>query len=98
MYDVLIIGGGVSGMQCALVLGSGLKKPYAINKKVGIIMHHPLPKLSGRNLQTFLHLKNIIIILHSRQNEVKRFWRNNKKNTLSFQTQRHLVHNLIWLI
>jgi len=39
MFDVLIIGGGVAGMQCALVLGSGLKKPYAINKKVGVIMH-----------------------------------------------------------
>ena len=39
MFDALIIGGGVAGMQCALVLGSGLKKPYALNKKVGIIMH-----------------------------------------------------------
>ena len=39
IFDALIIGGGVAGMQCALVLGSGLKKPYAINKKVGVIMH-----------------------------------------------------------
>ena len=39
MFDALIIGGGVAGMQCALVLGSGLKKPSASNKKVGIIMH-----------------------------------------------------------
>ena len=39
MFDALIIGGGVAGMQCALVIGSGLKKPYTINKKVGIIMH-----------------------------------------------------------
>ena len=39
MFDALIIGGGVAGMQCALVLGSGLKKPYAMNKKVGVIMH-----------------------------------------------------------
>ena len=38
-FDALIIGGGVAGIQCALVLGSGLKKPYATNKKVGIIMH-----------------------------------------------------------
>jgi thioredoxin reductase len=38
-YDTLIIGGGVSGMQCALVLGSGLKKPFAERKKVGIILH-----------------------------------------------------------
>ena len=39
MFNALIIGGGVAGMQCALVLGSGLKKPYAENKKVGVIMH-----------------------------------------------------------
>ena len=38
-FDALIIGGGVAGMQCALVLGSGLKKPYAANKKVGVILH-----------------------------------------------------------
>ena len=38
-FDALIIGGGVAGMQCALVLGSGLQKPYAISKKVGVIMH-----------------------------------------------------------
>ncbi|MEE3999992.1 FAD-dependent oxidoreductase [Tenacibaculum sp. FZY0031] len=39
IFDTLIVGGGVSGMQCALVLGSGLAKEYAKNKKVGIIMH-----------------------------------------------------------
>ena len=39
IFNALIIGGGVAGMQCALVLGSGLKKPYAINKKVGVIIH-----------------------------------------------------------
>jgi thioredoxin reductase len=39
IFDALILGGGVAGMQCALVLGSGLKKPYAINKQVGVIMH-----------------------------------------------------------
>lgn len=39
VFDVLIIGGGVAGMQCALVLGSGLKKPFAKSKKVGILLH-----------------------------------------------------------
>ncbi|WP_046755944.1 FAD-dependent oxidoreductase [Kordia jejudonensis] len=39
MFDVLIIGGGVSGMQCALVLGSAKTKPFAVDKKMGIILH-----------------------------------------------------------
>lgn len=39
MFDVLIIGGGVSGVSCALVLGSAHKKPYAEGKRTGIITH-----------------------------------------------------------
>ncbi|WP_442264956.1 FAD-dependent oxidoreductase [Tenacibaculum sp. ZS6-P6] len=38
-FDVLIIGGGVAGMQCALVLGSAKEKWFAKNKNIGIIMH-----------------------------------------------------------
>ena len=39
IFDVLIIGGGVSGMQCALVLGSAKNKVFAADKNIGIIMH-----------------------------------------------------------
>ncbi|MBC7846770.1 MAG: NAD(P)/FAD-dependent oxidoreductase [Flavobacterium sp.] len=39
MFDVLLIGGGVSGMSCALVLGSAKNKPFATDKKIGIIAH-----------------------------------------------------------
>jgi Pyridine nucleotide-disulphide oxidoreductase len=39
MFDLLIIGGGVSGMSCALILGSAKNKPFAIDKKLGIITH-----------------------------------------------------------
>lgn len=39
MFDVLIIGGGVSGVSCALVLGSVAKKSFAIDKKIGIFTH-----------------------------------------------------------
>lgn len=38
-FDCLIIGGGVAGMQCALVLGSAKNKPFAQNKAIGIILH-----------------------------------------------------------
>lgn len=39
MFDVLIIGGGASGVSCALVLGSAKKKAFVIDKKIGIFMH-----------------------------------------------------------
>ncbi|WP_158840125.1 NAD(P)/FAD-dependent oxidoreductase [Polaribacter sp. L3A8] len=38
-FDVLIIGGGVSAMQCALVLGSAKNKTFAKDKNIGIIIH-----------------------------------------------------------
>ncbi|MUP44926.1 NAD(P)/FAD-dependent oxidoreductase [Gramella sp. BOM4] len=38
-FDVLIIGGGAAGLSCALVIGSAMEKPYAENKKAGIILH-----------------------------------------------------------
>ncbi len=39
MFDALIVGGGAAGMSCALVLGSAKEKPFAIGKRIGIIMH-----------------------------------------------------------
>jgi len=39
MFDVLIIGGGVSSMSCALVLGSAKNKPFVTDKTIGIIAH-----------------------------------------------------------
>lgn len=39
MFDVLIIGGGVSGISCALVLGSAKNKAFAADKKIGIFTH-----------------------------------------------------------
>ncbi|MDR0229687.1 MAG: FAD-dependent oxidoreductase [Flavobacteriaceae bacterium] len=39
MFDVLVIGGGVAGVSCALVVGSAHKKEFVKNKVVGIIMH-----------------------------------------------------------
>jgi hypothetical protein len=45
MFDSLIIGGGVSGMSCALVLGSAYKKPFMTDKKIGIITHQKTSSL-----------------------------------------------------
>lgn len=45
MYDVLIIGGGVSGMSCALILGSAHNKPFVTDKKIGIIAHQKASSL-----------------------------------------------------
>lgn len=45
MFDVLIIGGGVSGMSCALVLGSAKNKAFASAKKIGIFTHQKTSSL-----------------------------------------------------
>lgn len=45
VYDVLIIGGGVAGVSCALVLGSAHQKPFVNNKKVGLIAHQKTSSL-----------------------------------------------------
>ena len=45
MFDVLIIGGGVSGMSCALVLGSAKNKYFVADKKIGIITHQKASSL-----------------------------------------------------
>lgn len=45
MFDVLILGGGVSGMSCALVLGSAKNKVFVTDKKIGIITHQKTSSL-----------------------------------------------------
>lgn len=39
MFDVLIIGGGVAGMSCALILGSARSKSFVSDKRIGILTH-----------------------------------------------------------
>jgi NADH dehydrogenase FAD-containing subunit len=45
VFDVLIIGGGVSGVSCAQVLGSAQKKPFVSDKKIGIFTHQKTSSL-----------------------------------------------------
>lgn len=39
IFDVLIVGAGASGLQCALILGSAKNKAFAVGKNIGIITH-----------------------------------------------------------
>jgi thioredoxin reductase len=45
LFDVLILGGGVSGMSCSLVLGSAKNKSFVANKKIGIFTHQKTSSL-----------------------------------------------------
>lgn len=57
MLDTLIIGGGAAGLSCALVLGSGLKKPFAKDKQVSIITHQKASHLQNALFNNVLGLK-----------------------------------------
>lgn len=44
-FDVLIIGGGVAGISCALVLGSAKNKPFMQEVRIGVITHQKASSL-----------------------------------------------------
>lgn len=56
MFDVLIIGGGASGMSCALVLGSAKNQTYAKYKQIGIITHQKTSHLQNALFNNVLGL------------------------------------------
>ncbi len=56
-FEVLIIGGGAAGMSCALILGSAQQKPFASDKKIGIIMHQKTSALASGLFNNVLGLK-----------------------------------------
>lgn len=45
MYDIIIIGGGVSGVSCAMILGSAQNKPFVLDKKIAILTHQKASSL-----------------------------------------------------
>ena len=47
MLDVVIIGAGVSGVSCALILGSAKNKPFATDKKIALIAHQKASSLQN---------------------------------------------------
>ncbi len=47
MFDVLIIGGGVSGVSAALIFGSAKEKSFMMDKKIGIIAHQKSSSLQN---------------------------------------------------
>ena len=47
MLDVLVIGAGVSGVSCALVLGSAHNKAFAADKKIAVIAHQKASSLQN---------------------------------------------------
>lgn len=57
MFDALIIGAGAAGLSCALVLGSAKNKPFAKDKKIGIIAHQKSSHLQTALFNNVLGLK-----------------------------------------
>lgn len=77
IFDVLIIGGGVSGMQCALVLGSASKKVFAEDKKMGIILHQRASHLTNALFNNVLGLQPNTLgrdVLEEGKNQLKKLY------------------------
>lgn len=47
MFDVLIIGGGVSGISAALIFGSAKEKSFMADKQIGIVAHQKASSLQN---------------------------------------------------
>lgn len=57
MFDVLIVGGGAAGLSCALLLGSSKNKPFAQDKKIGIVVHQRASHLQSALFNNVLGIK-----------------------------------------
>ncbi|TXE08167.1 NAD(P)/FAD-dependent oxidoreductase [Gelidibacter salicanalis] len=57
MHDVLIVGAGAAGLSCALVLGSAKPKPFAADKRIGLIAHQRTSHLQNALFNNVLGLE-----------------------------------------
>lgn len=57
IFDVLIIGGGASGLSCALVLGSAKDKAFAKDKTISIVAHQKTSHLQNALFNNVLGLQ-----------------------------------------
>jgi len=57
-FDALIVGAGAAGMSCALVLGSAKNKPFALDKKIGIVAHQKTSHLQNALFNNVLGLES----------------------------------------
>jgi thioredoxin reductase len=77
MFDVLILGGGVSGMSSALILGSAKTQDYAKDKKIGILIHQKSSSLQNAIFNNVLGLKSNTTgasILKNGKNQLKELY------------------------
>jgi len=56
-FDVLIVGGSAAGLSCSLILGSAVDKPFAKNKKIGVVAHQKSSALNEAMLNNVLGFK-----------------------------------------
>ncbi len=93
-FDTLIIGGGAAGMSCALLLGSASEKSYALNRKVGIILHQKTSHLQNALFNNVLGLApgtKGIDLLESGKNQLKELY------PKVFQIEKEKVKEVLFL-